>query len=276
MIDISQICEKLEFKEGIWTSLYKTDISYPDFGNEFCFSVEENSFWFKHRNNCIIELIKKYSSGNIIFDIGGGNGVVSAMLEENGLRTVLIEPDISGVYNAQKRGLKNIINASFHESGFKNESIAEAGLFDVLEHIKDDEGFLASVRDTLKRKGILYLTIPAYRFLWSEEDIISGHFRRYNRKTISSLLKTTGYRIEYLSFFFSFFPVPAFIVKTIPFKLGLVNPGEVVKNSKFYHSKKSKWFNSFLNLLFYFEKISIRKGRYIPFGLSLLVCATKA
>ena len=65
------------------TGIYYTDssenISYPDNGNDLCFEVEENSFWFRHRNDCIIEMIKNYRSSKDrpIFDVGGGNVYVA-------------------------------------------------------------------------------------------------------------------------------------------------------------------------------------------------------
>ena len=71
-------------------------ISYPTDGNDICFSIEDNSFWFKHRNNCIISLAKKYVKDTPFFDIGGGNGFVSKRLEENGIQTCLVEPGIQG------------------------------------------------------------------------------------------------------------------------------------------------------------------------------------
>jgi hypothetical protein len=65
-------------------------------GNDNCFALEDNSFWFKYRNNCIIQLAKQYVKDNLLFEIGGGNGFVSKGLEENGIQTCLIEPGIQG------------------------------------------------------------------------------------------------------------------------------------------------------------------------------------
>ena len=47
-------------KNGIFYAKNTEMISYPDEYNELCFEVEENSFWFRHRNNCIIEMIKNF------------------------------------------------------------------------------------------------------------------------------------------------------------------------------------------------------------------------
>ena len=35
-------------------------ISYPEEGNEACFQIEDQSFWFRHRNDCIRELVRHF------------------------------------------------------------------------------------------------------------------------------------------------------------------------------------------------------------------------
>jgi len=53
MIDPA-LTKNLELDEkGIWTSPEISSVSYPDSTHDYLFSIEENSFWFKHRNKCI-------------------------------------------------------------------------------------------------------------------------------------------------------------------------------------------------------------------------------
>ena len=66
------IRSKLEYKDGIYFSQNANKISYPKEGYQNCFLVEDNSFWFKHRNNGIIEVINDFSPPGIILDVGGG------------------------------------------------------------------------------------------------------------------------------------------------------------------------------------------------------------
>ena len=48
-------------KHGIYFSSSRSEIYYPDDGNENCTQIEEESFWFAHRNNIISESVKKYN-----------------------------------------------------------------------------------------------------------------------------------------------------------------------------------------------------------------------
>jgi hypothetical protein len=77
-------------KDAIYYSARTRKLSYPEDGNEDCFELEDESFWFKHRNNCIIEVVKRFNPKDIFFDIGGGNGFVAKGLENNGVQTVLV------------------------------------------------------------------------------------------------------------------------------------------------------------------------------------------
>ena len=80
---------------------------------------------------------------------------------------------------ARSRGLDPVVCATLEEAGLRPESLDAVGLFDVVEHIRDEVGFLRTVRQTLCHGGRLYLTVPAFRALWSSEDDLVGHHRRY-------------------------------------------------------------------------------------------------
>ena len=78
--DLGTACPELQAGEdGIYYSAASEAISYPEEGNEACFEIEDQSFWFQHRNDCIRELVRNFpprGSGPII-DVGGGNGFLT-------------------------------------------------------------------------------------------------------------------------------------------------------------------------------------------------------
>ena len=70
---IKQFTSSIKLNEdGIYYADSNEEVNYPDDGNDECFGIEEDSFWFQHRNNCIIEMIKNYPPvhNGLIFDIG--------------------------------------------------------------------------------------------------------------------------------------------------------------------------------------------------------------
>lgn len=261
-------------KDGIFYSREQSRVSYPESGNDDYFQVEENSFWFKHRNNCIIEGVMKYCANYIFFDIGGGNGFVAKGLEEKGISTVLIEPGIQGCINAKKRGLNHVICSTLENASLIKGSIPAIGLFDVVEHIEHDVDFLKSIYSYLRDGGLVFITVPAFNALWSNEDVDAGHFRRYTTNELKRKLQSVGFHVEYSSYIFSILPIAVFLFRTLPSRLGLhKSSGNLDKHKK--EHKSGGLIGKILNYIWDFEISRIRNGKVIHLGGSCLVIARK-
>ena len=169
-----------------------------------CFALEDNSFWFAHRNACLLALLRRFPTTGPFFDIGGGNGFVAAALQsEGGLPVVLVEPGADGIRHAQGRKLGTVVQATLKEARFRDRSLPAIGFFDVLEHIDDEQGFLGEIRRCLAANGRIYLTVPAGRWLWSDADVQAGHFRRYTFASLRRALDHAGFRPLFMSKMFS-------------------------------------------------------------------------
>ena len=57
---------------------------------------------------------------------------------------------------------------------------------DVLEHIEEDSKEVINSYNLLKDGGELIVLSPSYQYLFSPFDSSVGHFRRYDKSTISS------------------------------------------------------------------------------------------
>jgi len=240
-----------------------------------CQQIEQDSFWFNHRNNIIIEAVKIFSPQKTFFDIGGGNGFVSKGLQNAGINVVLIEPGLEGAINAKNRNIKNVVCSTLEDAEFDNSSLDSIGLFDVVEHIKDDSIFLTDIHRYLKNNGYIYITVPAYSFLWSNDDVDAGHYRRYSLKKINELLSKCGFSIEYSTYFFSILPLPIFLFRSIPSILGMNNKSsDLVKNKK-EHSNKKGVVNSIMRKVWSLELGKIKKSKKINFGSSCFIVGKK-
>ena len=166
-------------EEWLWRSPALPPVSYPDNGHAACAVLEDDSFWFEHRNRCIQHVLWTFPPGGVLLDIGGGNGIVTRHLEANGFPALLLEPGAAGVATARSRGLSPIIQSTLEEAGFAHETVPAVGLFDTLEHLEQDQEALRLAQHVIVRGGRIYLTVPAFRWLWSAEDEHAGHHRRY-------------------------------------------------------------------------------------------------
>lgn len=276
MIDIQAISTGLKLGEdGIWYSAETENISYPSEGSDTCFAIEESSFWFRHRNNCIKSIVKSFPPKNneTIFDIGGGNGFVALGLSSYGFNVALVEPGATGASNAKKRGVSDVICATTSTAQFKQRSLPAVGLFDVIEHIEDDLNFLKSVGSLIKKGGRLYVTVPSYWCLWSEDDVTAGHFRRYTVSSISNVLQLAGFQVEFSSYIFRVLPLPIFLFRTIPYKLGFPKSEKNGSTMTRDHEIKSRVLGRILNVILKSEIDNLNKKKSMSFGGSCLIVA---
>jgi SAM-dependent methyltransferase len=272
LIDLAAIAPRLtRDADGIWRAPRARPLDYPDDANAFCFGVEEASFWFRHRNRVIVEAVRRRPPGGAIADIGAGNGYVSLALQQAGFETIVIEPGPVGAGNARDRGLSPVVCATLEEAGFENGTLAAAGLFDVLEHIADDLGFLAVLRERLAPGARVYVTVPAFQALWSAEDELVGHHRRYSIPTLADSLRRCGYGMEYASYFFSPLPLPLFVLRTLPSRLGIRTSLDPAKTKA--ELQPSPLVGRAMTRLLAYEAGVVRRGRRIPFGTSCLAVA---
>ena len=262
-------------ENGIYYSKSESIISYPEEGNDNCLQIEEDSFWFKHRNNIIANSVRKHSPNKTFFDIGGGNGFVAKRLQNDGIKTVLIEPGKRGAMNANKRGVKNVICSTLQDAKFENNSIDSVGLFDVVEHIEDDYSFLNNINKYLKDDGCIYITVPAFNFLWSNEDDDAGHFKRYTTNGLNELLKKCGFSIIQSTYIFSILPIPVFLFRSLPSKLGLNKKSNDLEKHKNEHQQKKGFLNHIMQKIWNWELSRINSNKKIPVGGSCFVIGKK-
>lgn len=223
-VDVASFSHHLRLDaDGIWVAGVERPVSYPDDGHDACLSVEDASFWFGHRNRCITAAVRRFLpvDGGPFFDVGAGNGFVARGLAEAGFEVVVVEPGRQGALNARRRKLEHVICSTTDSAGFRSGSLPAVGLFDVIEHVQDDGAFVSSIGTLLADGGLLFATVPAYRLLWSDEDVDAGHFRRYSRAGICGVLTASGFRIEFATYFFRLLPLPILMLRSLPYRLGL-------------------------------------------------------
>jgi hypothetical protein len=274
-MDLSNFCDNWEKDQlGIYHSRHESSISYPEDGNSSCFAVEDNSFWFQHRNKVIQAIVNNFAFTGTFVDVGGGNGFVSMGLQMLGYPVLLVEPGPSGARNAKNRGVEHVVQGLWGTAFVKKRSAGAIGLFDVVEHIEDDVAFLSDIHQTLADDGRIYITVPALSYLWSSEDKLAGHFRRYTTDSMKSLLQQTGYQLLYSSYFFQSLVAPIFLTRTLPSILGLRRGVKTSVTKKEHIPRESILSRMILSRLSN-ELTRIQNGNALKSGSSLIVVAQK-
>ena len=260
--------------DGLWWPRTRSRVDYPDQGNAFCFQVEDHSFWFQHRNACILAVMSRLPPGGVLFDIGGGNGFVARALVAAGLPAVVVEPGPEGARNARSRGLDPVICSTLDDAGFAEGALPAAGLFDVLEHIDDDRAVLQRLATLIAPGGRLYVTVPAYQWLWSTEDAISGHHRRYTTSGLTRVIRAAGFTVEFSSYLFWPLPLPILLLRAIPSRLGRRPTADLDAIRRELKPPSGPAVQALMAVLD-LERRWLARGRRIPIGGSSLLVARR-
>ena len=76
---------------------------------------------------------------------------------------------------------------------FSDHAFDAVFIFDVLEHIDDDDLALKEIQRVLTPEGRLLITVPAFMLLYGRQDVVSEHKRRYRRAPLVRLLEGAGF-----------------------------------------------------------------------------------
>lgn len=232
-------------------------------------NIEEIHWWYTGRREILRKVLNKFITKKPkILDIGCGTGGNFSLLRKYG--TIRgIEYSELAIKKARKKFPNIDIKKGSLPNDFpiKNERYDLITMFDVLEHINDDQKSLEIVYNYLNNNGRLVITVPAFNFLWSKSDEVQFHKRRYTKKQLLEILKKNNYQIEFSSYFNFFLFFPVYFGKFL------------IRCDKNYTTNKemeikSKLLNKLLYIIFKCESYFLPNIKF-PFGVSIIIVAKR-
>ena len=250
------------------------DESHKDYnakGLDNLYKAEEKHFWFIVRKEFILQNMQQYiDKHRKIIEIGAGTGNVSRYLQKHGYENISVgEMHLNGLKYAKDYGIKECYQFNLLDTPFENEFDAVC-MFDVLEHIEDDELALPNVHKSLNADGTIVLTVPSHMWLWNRDDAIAGHKTRYTKKELIEKLKNNGFEILNAKYFFMSI-VPLLFLRTLVNKDNKSN----IKEEEFSGDISMNPMLS--NVLLFVSRIENKINHFLPnlFGGSLFIIARK-
>ena len=235
--------------------------------------IEDDHWWFQVRREILSDQIAKYQpSARLIAEIGCGTGGNIKALSNMGYDVIGTDIDSLATRLARERVDGDIYTGDFTET-FKAywDEIDVVILADVLEHVENDRQFLNNLMEYIRPGTIIVLTVPAMPVLWSEHDVILGHYRRYTADQLTMLLnELDGAECLFKSYFNSLLFPEIFLFR-------LVNR-LLPKKQKVRHSDLKQphpLINKILRTIFSWEKIWFGGNRTFPVGVSFLATIKK-
>lgn len=149
------------------------------------------------KNKLICKLFKKYPElkEKYFLEIGSGTGELLIFLDKFEMKGEGIDISEEVCKIARKRVSENIGVKKKDFLKIKDKEIDLIIIGDVLEHIKNDEFFIKKTYESLSEGGYLLINVPAKMKLFGNWDIMVGHYRRYEKGDLYSLLERNGFKI---------------------------------------------------------------------------------
>jgi 2-polyprenyl-3-methyl-5-hydroxy-6-metoxy-1,4-benzoquinol methylase len=187
---------------------------YQAEGLDALYQYEQKHFWFKHRLKLILSAFRRHvGKTESIMEVGAGTGhTARALMDARYSNLSIGEIHRNGLLYAKGYGLNRLYQFDLRSPPFLKHFDA-VGLFDVLEHLRDDDLIVRNLSGMLKEGGRIILTVPAHEWLWSRIDELSGHQRRYDRTGLMKVLERNGFDVLECRYMFTAL-VPAFLVRS--------------------------------------------------------------
>lgn len=237
--------------------------------------LEQNHWWFKARSEILKNILNHHLTWtdiNKALEIGTSSGNNLYKLYPRNIDICGVEPFEQNIAIAQRKGNIPVLKGTAEQLPPKidRQTFDLITMFDVLEHTKDDNAVLKNIHNHLTDQGFLFITVPAYQWMWGAQDVISHHYRRYTLTKLRAKIEKTGFKTTYSTYFntFLFPPIAAIrgLAKLKPEpdehgEFGDFKYGNSLSNALLYHIfRAEKWFLPPLKF---------------PFGVSVLIVANK-
>ncbi len=175
---------------------------------------EDKHWWFTGRTWSLLNMldrIVKPDGSKRVLDIGCGAGNMIHHLGRYG-PVVGVDNNPKPLSVAQARGY-DVREGEAEDLPFDDEAFELVALLDTVEHCDDDMAVLRECYRVCGPGGHLVITVPAFMWLWSHNDVLNDHKRRYTARELGEKLARIGFRVRRLSYNnFLVFPMGAAVI----------------------------------------------------------------
>ncbi len=161
--------------------------------------LEREHWWFRGRRSVYFGILKHHLAGQRpkrVLDFGCGLGGFLEGLGELGEKVFPADISVESLAHCTDRGYPGGVVSDGYALPYEDESFDLVCMFDAIEHIEDAERVLREIKRVLRPGGLALASVPAYQFLFANNDRIAQHYRRYNRKLLRETFEQAGLRME--------------------------------------------------------------------------------
>ena len=154
-------------------------------------------FWIMRRFEVLTKVADDVVRGAAsVAEVGCGHGLLQRQIEDHYKRQVT-GFDLNEVALRQTASRISAVCCYnlFHQNMDYKERFDLVFLFDVLEHLDDEDAFVKAIQFHMTAKGRIVVNVPALQTLYSNYDKAVGHVRRYNIAGLRRVAERNGMKI---------------------------------------------------------------------------------
>jgi 2-polyprenyl-3-methyl-5-hydroxy-6-metoxy-1,4-benzoquinol methylase len=140
------------------------------------------------------QFIALYLKGRVL-EVGSGiGGTTNQLCDGTQEKWLCLEPDPDLFSTLEKMIHDKKLPACCSCLKGTTSDLSKSELFDaviyidVIEHIENDKEELTRAKELIKPNGHLVILVPAHQFLYNKFDSSIGHYRRYNKKSLNTIV----------------------------------------------------------------------------------------
>lgn len=174
----------------------------PQYGARYR-DLYERHWWWRAREAFVVDLLASLAPpGGFgpILDVGCGDGLFFPRLRRFG------EPEgveVDAALVSEVGRARGPIHVGPFDARFQpRRRFGLITLLDVVEHLDDDAAALGLAARLLAPQGVMVVTVPAFRALWTGHDDYNHHRRRYTRASFGRAARAAGVAVRRRRYFF--------------------------------------------------------------------------
>ncbi|WP_090095333.1 class I SAM-dependent methyltransferase [Lentzea jiangxiensis] len=178
-----------------------TGVTLPLTGERTVPGIAEENYWFRRHEAAYLHLIR-HCADAVVLEAGCGEGYGAQLIRTVARRVVALDYDeLTSQHVSRAYPQLDVLRGNLATLPLRDGSVDVVANLQVIEHLWDQEGFLAECRRVLRPGGKLIVTTPNRLTFSPGQDtpLNPFHTRELAPSELDEMLRGAGFRVDELT-----------------------------------------------------------------------------